>query len=94
MSDPLQIWVRNDKGRIWGPLMPATLELLFDNSLIPGKVQVSLDGSNFVYPVRLPEVRDSVPPELWGEGGPEAVPQRAAAPAQAPKAQSMRPRVK
>ena len=48
MSDPVQIWVRNDKGKVWGPLMPATVELLFDNALIPGRVQVSMDGANFV----------------------------------------------
>ncbi|MBS1152654.1 MAG: repeat/DnaJ protein, partial [Myxococcaceae bacterium] len=70
MSEPLQIWVRNDKGKVFGPLMPATVELLLDNGLIAGKVQVSLDGSNYVYPARMPEVRDSFPPELWGEGGP------------------------
>ncbi len=79
MADPLQIWVRNDKGKVWGPLMPATLELLFDNDLIPGKVQVSLDGANFVYPARLPEVRDFVPKELWGDGTGLAVPAATAA---------------
>jgi len=79
VSDPIQIWVRNDKGKVWGPLMPATLELLFDNQLIPGRVQLSLDGANYVYPARLPEVRDVVPQELWGEGGAPA----AAAPAPA-----------
>ncbi len=84
MSDPLQIWVRNDKGKVWGPLMPATLELLFDNQLIPGRVQLSLDGASYVYPARLPEIRDCVPPELWGEAGP-------AAPVAAPPAPSKIP---
>ncbi len=69
MSDPIQIWVRNDKGKVWGPLMPGTVELLFDNALIPGKVQVSRDGANYVYPARMPEVRDSFPQELWGDAG-------------------------
>lgn len=68
MADPLQVWIRNDKGKVWGPLMPATIELFFDNQLIPGKVQVSLDGLSYVYPGRMLEVRDSVPRELWGEG--------------------------
>src|SRR3954466_12174951 len=72
MADPLQVWVRNEKGKVWGPVMPATLELLFDNQIIPGKVQVSLDGMNYVYPSRMPEIRNSVPRELWGEGGPPA----------------------
>ncbi len=71
MSDPIQIWVRNDKGRVWGPLMPATLELLFDQSLIPGRIQLSMNGRDFAYPGRLIEVRDCVPKELWGEQGPD-----------------------
>jgi DnaJ-domain-containing protein 1 len=83
MADPLQVWIRNDKGKVWGPLMPATIELFFDNQLIPGKVQISLDGANYVYPARLPEVRDSVPRALWGEGEAGNAPPAAAAPAAA-----------
>jgi len=64
---PLQIFVRNDKGKIWGPLAPATVELLIDNGQIQGRVQLSLDGSNYVFPGRLPNIRQFVPKQLWGD---------------------------
>lgn len=64
---PLQVFVRNDKGKIWGPLTPASVELLFDNGIIEGRVQVSLDGANYVFPGRMPNVRIFVPRALWGE---------------------------
>ena len=41
---PLQIFVRNDKGKVWGPLMPASVELLIDSGVIDGRVQLSTDG--------------------------------------------------
>ncbi|MBL8954971.1 MAG: DnaJ domain-containing protein [Myxococcaceae bacterium] len=64
---PLQIFVRNDKGKVWGPLAPATVELLIDNGAIDGRVQLSLDGNNYVFPGRLPNIRQCVPKQLWGE---------------------------
>src|SRR3954464_6857606 len=68
---PLRVFVRNDKGKVWGPLTPASVELLFDNGLIEGKVQVSLDGASYVYPGRLPDVRTFVPKARGGGvGGP------------------------
>src|SRR5690349_7517555 len=77
-NEPQQLFVHNDKGKLWGPITLATLELLLDNGLIDGRIQLSLDGVNFVFPGRFPELRDSVPHELWGEGAP---PPGAAAPA-------------
>ncbi|MBX7100635.1 MAG: molecular chaperone DnaJ, partial [Myxococcaceae bacterium] len=67
MSRAQEIWVRNDQGKVWGPLQAATLELMFESGLIPGKVQVSLDGRNFVFAGRLPSVRDAVPRDQWGD---------------------------
>jgi hypothetical protein len=64
---PTQIFVRNDKGTIWGPLTPATVELLIDNGAIQGRVQLSLDGQNYVLPGRLPNIRMHVPRALWGD---------------------------
>ncbi len=64
---PLQIFVRNDKGKVWGPLAPATVELLIDNGAIDGRVQLSLDGSQYVFPGRLPNLRQFVPKQLWGD---------------------------
>src|SRR3954468_21663383 len=64
---PLQVFVRNDKGKVWGPLTPASVELLFDNGVIDGRVQLSLDGSNYMFPGRMPNVRVFVPRELWGD---------------------------
>lgn len=62
-----ELWVRNDKGKVWGPLQPSTLEVLFDQGLIEGQVQLSTDGVNYVYPGRLPGARNAVPRELWGD---------------------------
>lgn len=84
MAEPLQVWIRNDKGKVWGPLMPATLELLFDNQLIPGRVQVSTDGVSYVYPARMPEVRDHIPQDLWGDATAVPVPVREPEPAAPP----------
>ncbi|MGI5862632.1 MAG: DnaJ domain-containing protein [Myxococcales bacterium] len=68
MSDePRQYWVRNDRGKMWGPLTFATIELLISNGLIPGRLQASRDGLNFVFPGRLPDLRDAFPKELWGD---------------------------
>jgi hypothetical protein len=68
MSDEVvQIWVRNDKGQVYGPLTPTSVELLLDNGVLTGKVQASLDGNNYVYPGRMPGIRMVFPKELWGE---------------------------
>ncbi len=70
---PPQVFVRNDKGRLWGPLAPQSLELLLDNGLIEGRIQLSIDGLNFAWPGRFEDLREFVPTELWGDG---LVPQR------------------
>ncbi len=68
MSDqPLQIWVRNEKGKVYGPLTAVSAELLVDNGIITGKLQISTDGNNYVYPGRMPGVRMVFPKELWGD---------------------------
>ncbi|MBK7862831.1 MAG: DnaJ domain-containing protein [Archangiaceae bacterium] len=66
-AQPLQVFVRNDKGKVWGPLSPASVELLFDNGVIEGRVQLSLDGSNYYFPGRVPNLRVFVPRALWGD---------------------------
>lgn len=68
MSDEVvQIWVRTEKAQVFGPLAPTSVELLLDNGVITGRVQVSLDGSNYVFPGRMPGIRMVFPKALWGE---------------------------
>jgi tetratricopeptide (TPR) repeat protein len=62
-----QYFVRNDKGTIWGPLTLPTIELLIENGVIQGRLQVSEDGLNFAFPGRFPHLRDAFPRELWGD---------------------------
>jgi hypothetical protein len=66
-DDVVQVWVRTEKGQIFGPLAPTSVELLLDNGVIGGRVQVSLDGSNYVFPGRMPGIRMVFPRALWGE---------------------------
>ncbi|MBL8934112.1 MAG: DnaJ domain-containing protein [Archangium sp.] len=68
MSDEVvQVWVRNEKGQVFGPLSPSSVELLLDNGVIVGRVQVSLDGMNYVFPGRMPGIRMVFPKTLWGD---------------------------
>lgn len=68
MSDEVvQVWVRNEKGQVFGPLSPSSVELLLDNGIILGRVQVSLDGMNYVFPGRMPGIRMVFPKQLWGD---------------------------
>ena len=67
MSEHLQFWVRNDKGQVYGPLTPPSVELLIDNQVIGGRMQVSTDGVNYVFPGRVPGLRMIFPKESWGE---------------------------
>jgi hypothetical protein len=67
MSDTLQVWVRNDKGQVYGPLAPPSVELLIDNGIITGRLQVSTDGEQYVFPGRIPGLRMIFPRELWGD---------------------------
>jgi tetratricopeptide (TPR) repeat protein len=93
-AEPQQVFVRNDRGRRWGPITPATLELLLENGLIEGRIQISIDGENFTWPGRLPEIRDFVPRALWGEGAPApamAAPAIAPLHAESPAAPAPRP---
>jgi hypothetical protein len=62
-----QYFIRNDKGTLWGPLTLPTIELLIDNGVIQGRLQVSEDGLNFAYPGRFPHIRDAFPREMWGD---------------------------
>ncbi|MDX2008662.1 MAG: DnaJ domain-containing protein [Myxococcaceae bacterium] len=67
MSDEVvQVWVRTEKAQVFGPLSPTSVELLLDNGVITGRVQVSVDGVNYVFPGRMPGVRMVFPKELWG----------------------------
>ncbi len=67
MSESLQVWVRNDKGQVYGPLTPPSVELLIDNGIIGGRLQVSTNGENYVYPGRVPGLRMIFPRETWGD---------------------------
>ena len=66
-DEAIQLWVRNDKGQVFGPLSPTSIELLLDNGIVQGRVQVSTDGSNYVFPGRAPGLRMIFPRELWGD---------------------------
>lgn len=76
MSDEIrQVFIRNDKGKVWGPLALSTVELLIDNGLVDGKLQVSEDGVRFADPGRYPHLRAAFPKELWGQTDPgETIP--------------------
>lgn len=63
----LQVWVRNDKGQVYGPLSPPSVELLIDNGIIGGRLQVSTNGEHYVFPGRVPGLRMIFPKETWGE---------------------------
>ncbi len=66
-GEPLQVWVRNDKGQVYGPLSPPSIELLIDNSVIAGRMQISTDGVNYVFPGRVPGLRMIFPRDTWGD---------------------------
>jgi hypothetical protein len=66
-DDVVQVWVRTEKAQVFGPLSPTTVELLVDNGVVAGRVQVSLDGVNYVFPGRMPGIRMVFPKELWGD---------------------------
>ncbi len=66
-GEPLQVWVRNDKGQVYGPLSPPSIELLIDNSVIAGRMQISTDGVNYVFPGRVPGLRMIFPKDTWGD---------------------------
>src|SRR5690606_38338462 len=87
--DTLQVFVRNDKGQLWGPLAPQSLELMLENGLIEGRIQLSLDGIRFAFPDRFPELREFIPDEHW-RGAPgqaaAAVPRPGANPTAGPGA--------
>ncbi len=68
MNDELvQLFVRTEKGAIFGPLSPTSVELLIDNGIVAGRVQISFDGLNYVFPGRVPGVRMVIPRALWGD---------------------------
>ncbi len=44
---PPQFWVRSAEGRTWGPLAPATLELMIDHGVVAAPFELSRDGLQF-----------------------------------------------
>ncbi|MFW6369332.1 MAG: molecular chaperone DnaJ, partial [Myxococcota bacterium] len=68
MSDeaPRQFWLRNDKGKVWGPLQASTIQILLENNALPGRLQASTDGLSFAMIGRFEDLREYVPVELWG----------------------------
>ncbi|HYV49331.1 MAG TPA: DnaJ domain-containing protein [Myxococcaceae bacterium] len=74
-SELIQIFIKNEQGQIWGPLTPATVELMLDNGIVKGRVMVSKDGQRYAMPGRFPDLRDCFPRELWGvEVSPDEAP--------------------
>ena len=63
-GEPLQVFVRNDKGTLWGPLTLATVELLIDN------LRKSYAANAIVVGLETPDegvtLRGSVIPDLPG----------------------------
>lgn len=85
---PAQIFIRNAQGQVWGPLSLASIELLLENGVVQGRVQLSEDGVNFAQPGRFPKYRRIFPREAWGDvvvPGDDALPPPPPVP-QAPKA--------
>ncbi len=64
-----QIFVRDAKGTVRGPLEPASVELLVEVGALQGNLLVSLDGVNYRSPARFPGLKEFVPRELWGDDG-------------------------
>lgn len=62
-----QVFIRNDRGQVWGPLQLSTVSLLLENRMVEGRIEVSKDGIHFSPPALLPDIRDAFPRELWGE---------------------------
>lgn len=65
-----QYWVRNQQGKVFGPMPFATIDLLITNSVLEGRLQVSVDGERYADPGRFPDVREAFPEELWGSQEP------------------------
>lgn len=86
-TEPVQVFVRNEKGDVWGPLEPDMVGALIDVGTIKGgKLQVSFDGDNYVLPGQAPNVRHAFPRHTWGDvivEGDDLPPGTATAPAAA-----------
>jgi hypothetical protein len=76
-ADPQQVFVRNEQGKVWGPISLPSVELLFENGALAGRVHVSEDGVHFVEPGALPGVRDAFPRAVWGAAAAGPVPPQA-----------------
>lgn len=68
MAAGTQIFVRNQEGKVFGPIEPSTVELLIDGGVLQGQLLVSTDGESYALPYRFPHLRDFFPRHLWGEG--------------------------
>jgi tetratricopeptide (TPR) repeat protein len=71
VSATVQIFVRNDEGRVWGPIALPTVELLIENRLIKGVLEISLDGVNFKPPGEMTELAGQLPAVLLGSAAGE-----------------------
>ena len=63
---PQQFWIRNEEGKVWGPLAASSLELLVPQGVFPGKLQASTDGLSFAMVGRFAELREVLEQDLWG----------------------------
>jgi hypothetical protein len=68
MSDegPRQYWLRNQEGRMWGPMQASTIHLLVGQGAFPGRLQASTDGVTFGMIGRFPDLREGIDTSLWG----------------------------
>ena len=65
-AEPQRFWIRNDQGKVWGPMAPTTLALLIPQGVFPGRLQASTDGLSFAMIGRFPNLREGLPESYWG----------------------------
>ena len=63
----VQLWVKDKANKVYGPLSPASIELLFANKILKGPVTASTDGMVFTNPGGLGgDLRQVFPKDTWG----------------------------
>ncbi|RMG18858.1 MAG: DUF4388 domain-containing protein, partial [Deltaproteobacteria bacterium] len=78
---PKSYFIRNDKGKVWGPMQASTLAILIPQGAFPGRLQASEDGERYAMIGRFAELREVLPQEVWGVSPDEVA--AGAAPAEA-----------
>ena len=90
-SSLLQVFIRTADGKVFGPLVPASVEMLIDTGTLRGRIEMSLDGETYARPGEIAEVRECFDRALWlgdadaarvaAQSAPAAEPEPAPAPA-------------